>query len=241
MRAFAKRNFLEIIRDPLSVFFGVCFPLVLILLLNMIGRRAPVPMFRIESLAPGIAVFSLSFLSLFSALLISRDRESALMLRLTASPMKAADFIAGYALPLLPAALLQGVASFAAAAALGMRVTARIPAVLIALMPCAAVYIAIGLICGSVLNEKQVGSICGALLTNLSAWLSGAWFDVALVGGAFAKIAKALPFLNAVESLRAVLRGDTAAAWRSMRIVLAYALLLSAAAVFIFSKKLRKR
>ena len=92
---FARRNFKEILRDPLSLIFGLGFPLVLLLLLTAINRNVPAEVFTIEALTPGVAVFGLSFLSLFSALLIARDRSSAFMARVMASPMTAWDFILG--------------------------------------------------------------------------------------------------------------------------------------------------
>ena len=66
----------------------------------------------------------------------------------------------------------------------------------IGIIPMAFFNIALGLLCGSVMDIKQVGGICGALLTNLSACLSGVWFDLKLVGGVFEKIANVLPFFT---------------------------------------------
>ena len=63
--SFAKRNFTEIIRDPLNLSFLFGFPIVLLLLLSAIQANIPVSMFEIEHLAPGIAVFGLAFLTLF--------------------------------------------------------------------------------------------------------------------------------------------------------------------------------
>lgn len=41
MMVFAKRNTKEILRDPLTLFFGAAFPVILLLLLWMIGRNIP--------------------------------------------------------------------------------------------------------------------------------------------------------------------------------------------------------
>ena len=93
MLTFGKRCTKEILRDPLNLFFGLGFPIVLLILLNAIQDNVPVRLFEIESLTPGITVFGLSFMTLFSATLVARDRESALLQRLYTSPLKAADFI----------------------------------------------------------------------------------------------------------------------------------------------------
>ena len=93
---------------------------------------------------------------------------------------------------------------------------------------------------GSILNDKQVGGICGALLTNLTAWLSGAWFDLKLVGGVFEKIAYALPFVHAVEMERAVLIGNYGEIFMHLLVVLAYALVSLILAVIFFLKQMKK-
>ena len=239
---FSGRNTKEIVRDPLNLFFGLGFPLVLLLLLSAIQANVPVSIFEIEQLAPGMAVFGFSFIALFSATLISNDRASSFMTRLLASPLTASDFICGYALPLLPMALAQSAVCLAAATALGLRVGAlELLVTLLTFIPAALLFIAIGLICGSLLTDKQVGGICGALLTNLSAWLSGTWFDLELVGGPFQTVAEALPFVHAVDAARAALSGDYGAIWPDLAWVLAYAGILSAVAVLIFRHKMYEK
>ena len=162
--AFSGRTAKEILRDPLNLFFGLGFPLVLIGLLTAIQANIPVPMFELDNLTPGITVFGLSFMTLFAAVLISKDRESALLQRLYTTPLTASDFIFGYTLPILPIAVAQGVICYIAAALLGLKLTITVLYALLFLIPVALFYIALGLICGSVFNSKQVGGICGALL-----------------------------------------------------------------------------
>ena len=236
---FASRNVKEIIRDPLSLFFGIAFPLVLLFMLSAIQRNVPVDIFNIEHLTPGIAVFGLSFVSLFSATLISKDRTTSFLMRLFASPMHAGGFILGYTLPLVPMALAQSLICFIAAAPLGMELNLNTLLTAIVLIPAVLLFIGIGLLCGSVLNDKQVGGICGALLTNLSAWLSGTWFDIELIGGAFSKIAKALPFYHAVEAARAAASGSYSVIMPHLWWVIGYAVLTVAVAVFAFRRKMR--
>lgn len=240
MLTFANRTFKEIIRDPLTVAFGLGFPLVVLLLLTAIQTNVPVALFELDKLTPGICVFGLSFVSLFSAMLISKDRETSLQRRLFTTPLTAADFLLGYSLPMLPISVLQSVICYIAALILGLKPTVGILWALLFLLPAALLYIAIGLLCGSLLTDKQVGGICGALLTNLTAWLSGVWFDVSLMGKVFKKIADALPFIHAVELERAALAGDISAAVHELPIVLGYAVILSAAGIAVFTKKMKE-
>lgn len=240
MLTFANRTFKEIIRDPLTVAFGLGFPLVVLLLLTAIQANVPVALFELDKLTPGICVFGLSFVSLFSAMLISKDRETSLQHRLFTTPLTAADFLLGYSLPMLPISVLQSVICYIAALILGLKPTVGILWTLLFLLPAALLYIAIGLLCGSLLTDKQVGGICGALLTNLTAWLSGVWFDVSLMGKVFKNIANALPFIHAVELERAALAGDISAAVHELPIVLGYAVILSAVGIAVFTKKMKE-
>ena len=240
MLTFANRTFKEIIRDPLTVAFGLGFPLVVLLLLTAIQANVPVALFELDKLTPGICVFGLSFVSLFSAMLISKDRETSLQRRLFTTPLTAVDFLLGYSLPMLPISVLQSVICYVAALILGLKPTVGILWALLFLLPAALLYIAIGLLCGSLLTDKQVGGICGALLTNLTAWLSGVWFDVSLMGKVFKKIADALPFIHAVELERAALAGDISAAAHELPIVLGYAVILSAVGIAVFTKKMKE-
>lgn len=241
MWTFAGRNAKEILRDPLNLSTGLGFPLVILLLLSIIQANIPVSLFEIDRLTPGITVFGLSFMTLFSALLIARDRGSALFQRLYTTPMTPGDFILGYTLPLIPIALGQCVICYIAAFFLGLELTANLLYALAGILPVSLMYIAIGLLCGSVLNDKQVGGICGSILTNLSAWLSGIWFDLELLGGTFGKIANALPFVHAVEMERAALAGDLGGILPHLWWVLGYTAALMALAVWCFLRQMNKQ
>ena len=241
MLTFAKRCAKEILRDPLNLMFGLGFPVVLLLLLSAIQANIPVPLFEIGRLTPGITVFGLAFMSLFSSTLIARDRESALLQRLYTTPLKSSDFILGYMLPLLPIAMAQCAVCYLVAIAVGLPVTVNILYAILMILPVAVFYIALGLLCGSVFNVKQVGGICGALLTNLSAWLSGVWFDLNLVGGLFGQIANVLPFVHAVELERAVLSGNFGDIWSHLWIVLVYAVLATVGAIWLFLRQMKRQ
>lgn len=238
---FANRNMKEILRDPLNLAFGLGFPLVLIFLLSAIQANIPAPLFEIQQLAPGIAVFGLSFITLFSATIISRDRTSSLLQRLYTTPMTPTDFILGYTLPIIPIAVAQGVVSYLAALVLGLNFTSGIVYALVAILPISLLYIALGLLCGSVLTDKQVGGVCGALLTNLSAWLSGIWFDLELVGGTFRDIAYCLPFVHAVELERALLAGQFSQIFPHIWWVLAYGLAILVVAILLFLNQMKRQ
>ena len=241
MLTFAKRNLREMIRDPLMIGFSLGFPLILILLLSAIQASIPVSLFEIQHLTPGITVFGLSFMTLFSATVISRDRSTSFLQRLYTTPLTSLDFILGYTLPIIPLSVGQSVICYIVAIILGLDITVNILLAVLFVVPISILYIALGLLFGSILNDKQVGGICGALLTNLSAWLSGTWFDLELVGGVFKKIAYALPFVHAVDMERAVLSGNLADILPHLWWVLGYTIAAMVGAVLLFLHQMKKQ
>ncbi len=241
MMTFAKRCGKEILRDPINLGFGLGFPLILLLLLSAMQANIPVSLFEIDTLTPGITVFGLSFMTLFSATLIAKDRESALLQRLYATPLTAVDFILGYMLPLLPIALGQVVICYLFAIPLGLTISINILYAILGIIPMAIFNIALGLLCGSVFGVKQVGGICGALLTNLSAWLSGVWFDLELVGGVFEKVANALPFMHAAELEKSLFAGNFEIAVSHILPVLLYSVFATVVAVCCFLGQMKRQ
>lgn len=239
MSFLAERNFKEMLRDRLNIMFGLGFPIIVLLLLTLIQAHAPVELFTIERLAPGVAIFGLSFVSLFSAMLLARDRDESFLTRLFSSPLSSKDYILAYTLPMLPLGAAQIACCFLLSFALGLKINLNCLLCLAVSIPAVVLFVAIGLLCGSLLTDKQCGGICGALLTNLTAWLSGTWFDTALLGSGFDAAAHALPFLNAVEAGRAALDGRYGDIWAHLRIVITYAAVLCALAILAFGRKMR--
>jgi len=241
MHVFAKRCAKEVLRDPINLAFGLGFPLVLLLLLSTIQANIPVSLFEINTLTPGITVFGLSFMTLFSATLVAKDRESAFLQRLYTAPLTGFDFIMGYILSLLPVALGQTLICYLFAIPLGLTFNANVLYAVVGIIPMAIFNIALGLLCGSVFGVKQVGGICGALLTNLSAWLSGVWFDLELVGGFFERLANTLPFMHAAQLEKALFGGNFALATSHMLPVLVYSVLITVFAVLCFLRQMKKQ
>ena len=241
MLTFSLRNQKEIIRDPLTIIFSLGFPLVLLFLLTAIQKNIPIPLFQIQSITPGITVFGLSFMTLFASLLVAKDRESALLQRLYTTPLTAVDFILGYTLPILPIALAQAVVTYIAALFLGLKFSVNILLALLFIVPISIFFIAMGLLFGSILNVKAVGGVSGALFTNVAAWLSGIWFDLDLVGGAFKTIANALPFSHAVDLSRCVVQGNFIGIFPHIWWILGYSVIALVLAILLFLRQMKKQ
>lgn len=241
---FARRNALEILRDPISLFFGICFPIILLLLLTLINSAIPadahMTLYNIENLAPGIASFGLCFLSLFASMLVSKDRGSSFMLRLLTSPLTAWEFIAGYCLPMIPIGLVQVAVCYLVSAVLGLPVSIHLFSAVIGVLPTIILYTSLGLLLGTVLSEKAVGGICGALLTNLAGWLSGTWFSIEMIGGVFETICEILPFYSASLLSRSLVSGAYGDALKPLLCVIIWAVAAFVAAVLIFMGNMKK-
>jgi len=237
--AFSTRNFKEISRDPLTAVFGVLLPVLLLLMIHALTSAvgAVNPAFAIVNFAPGMAVFSLTFVMLFSSMVVSGDRASAFLSRLFASPMGAGEYILGYSLPVLAIGLIQAAVCLVAAAAFGLNLTNLLPA-LISLIPSVLLFAGMGLLLGTALTDRQTGGVF-PILINAATLLSGTWFDLKLIGGGFEAVGYALPFAHAVDASRLALMGNFAQALPHMGWVTLYAAALYALAVWLFRKKMR--
>lgn len=242
--AFTSRNTKEILRDAITLCFGLGFPLVMLLLFYAINKNIPaeahMTMFEMPSIAPGISVFGLSFMALFTGQLIAKDKTTSFTLRLFTSPLTSSEFILGYTLPLIPMAIVQSAICYIVAIILGLKISVNLLLAIVVNIPIAIVFIALGLLLGTVLNEKAVGGICGALLTNLCAWFSNIWFDISLVGGLFEKIANYLPFVHAVNAAKFAIRGNYGEIMPQLVWVMVYAVVLLAVAIAVFSLKTKE-
>ena len=239
---FAKRNIKEILRDPINLFFGLGFPLILLVLLSVINASIPPeannPMFSIENLAPGLAMFGTAFMALFTGMLVSKDRASSFLMRFFASPMTSFDFILGYTLPMLVMSLAQAAITLLASCIAGLELSGNLLLAILVTMLTSLLFVGFGLLFGSLLNDKAVGGICGALLTNVAGWLSGVFIPIDLIGGAFKKAAEILPFYHSVQAIKATLDGNFVEILPHLIIVLGYTIVIFILAIIVFHRRM---
>lgn len=242
MVLFSKRNTKEILRDPINFLFGLGFPLVLLALLSIVNAAIPADanntMFQIGNLAPGLAMFGSVFMALFVGMLVSKDRTSSFLMRLFTSPMSAMEFVLGYTLPMLVMAIMQAAITLLASGAFGLQINAHILLAMAVTALTSLLFVGAGLFFGSLLNDKAVGGICGALLTNVAGWLSGVFIPIDLIGGAFKTISNILPFYHSVEAIRAALSGHFSHILPHLSIVMAYTVAVFVLAMIAFKHKM---
>lgn len=242
MFIFAKRNIKEILRDPINLFFSLGFPLVLLVLLSVINSAIPPEakntMFQIKNLAPGLAMFGSVFMALFAGMLLSKDRTSSFLMRLFTSPMTATDFILGYTLPMIVMTIAQATITLLVASAFGLNININILFAIIMTALTSLLFVGTGLFFGSLLNDKAVGGVCGALLTNIAGWLSGVFIPIDLIGGVFKTITNLFPFYHSVEAIRMSLNGDFSLIFPHLIIVMGYTIVIFIFAIIVFNRKM---
>ena len=201
-----NRNMKEVFRDPLSILLGVALPVGFLILFTSIAKNVPLDLFTAKMLTPAIAVFGFAFLMMFSATLLTKDRQSAFLTRLLTTPLTSTDFILAYILPFLPLALLQIGVCFAVGSLLGYVFNWSSILALVVLIPTAVTCVGIGMVMGSLFTENQVAGI-GSVLITVTSVFSGVWMDLNMVGGVFKRVGYILPFSHAVDAARAITNG----------------------------------
>ena len=191
MLNFAKRKFKELIRDPLSFIFEIILPIFLLFIFQQIN--IPGESYRLENFTPGIIIFGFSFVTLFAATLVSKDRGSAFLTRLATSPMKSREYILGYILSLLPIIGIQSVLFFIGAIILGLSFTINIIFAILVSLFISVFFISLGILLGSLVSERATGGI-GSIIVQLVCFTSGMYFSKDLIGKGFSLVCEILPF-----------------------------------------------
>lgn len=230
----ANRNIKEVYRDPVSISLGLGLPAVLLVLFVSIDKNAPVEIFTVNALIPAVIVLSFGFLTLFSAMLLANDRQTAFLTRLLTTPLKPTDFILAYTLPFLPIALLQIVVCFVVGSFYGITYNLSIFIVLAIVFTIAIACIGLGMIIGSLFSEKQAPGV-GSIVIIVISLFGGVWMDLKMVGGVFGAVGYSLPFAYAIDAARAVLNGS---GWSAIAInfywVLGYTLIFFILGILCF-------
>jgi ABC-2 type transport system permease protein len=233
---FAKRNFKEIIRDPLSIIFSVLLPLFLLFIFKQIN--IPNESYELHNFTPGIVVFGFSFITLFTAMLVSKDRTSSLLIRLGISPMKSIEYILGYMLSIIPLTLIQNVLFFILAIALGLSFSINIIWAILISIVVAILFIAIGIILGSLFSEKASSGI-SSIVVQLVCFTSGMYFPRELLGDVFSRICEYLPFESCVTIIKGVMNANLESITiRNIIVFSIYTILALIISILIFKEKM---
>lgn len=232
---FANRNFKEIIRDPLSIIFAILLPLFLLFIFQQF--KIPNEVYKIENFTPGIIIFSFSFISLFTATLIAKDRSTSLLIRLAASPMKSSEYILGYTLAVLPVVIIQNILFFVVAIFLGLNFSLNVIYTILVSIPISILFISLGILIGCITTEKSASGV-SSIIVQLVAFTSGMYFSTEMMGEFFANICKILPFSRCVDITKGILNNNYHNLLSAVVILLLYTIVVMSIAIVVFKKKM---
>ena len=232
---FANRNFKEIIRDPISIIFAILLPLFLLFIFQQF--KIPSEVYKIENFTPGIIIFSFSFITLFTANLIAKDRSTSLLIRLGTSPMKPIEYVLGYTISVLPVVILQNVLFFVVAVLLGLDFSINIIYTILASIPISVLFIAFGILIGSVTTEKSASGV-SSIIVQLVTFTSGMYFDTSMIGNFFAKVCNILPFSRCVDITKGILNNNYQDILSTFIVLFIYTIIVVGLAILVFKRKM---
>ncbi len=236
MLNFAKRNFKELVRDPLSLIFEIALPIFLLFIFQQFNL--PDSVFKIENFTPGIILFGFSFITLFTASLISKDRSSSLLIRLGTSPMKSSDYILGYILSLMPIIIIQNILFFIVAILLGLSININILFTILISILISILFITLGILIGSLVSEKASGGV-GSVIVQLVCFTSGMYFPKEMVGKVFSTICSLLPFEGALNIIRSALNNKLSdITINDILVFIIYTAVVIILSIIVFKKKM---
>ena len=236
MLNFAKRNFKELIRDPLSLIFEIVLPIFLLFIFQQFN--IPSENYKLENFTPAIILFGFSFVSLFTSTLIAKDRNSSLLIRLGTSPMKPSDFILGYIISLIPIIIAQDILFFTVACLLGLTLSINIIFTILISMIISILFIALGILIGSLVSERGTGGL-GSIIVQLVCFTSGMYFPKESIGKVFEVICEILPFESSLNIIKGVLNNQLdIISLQNIIVFVLYTIVTLALAILIFKKKM---
>lgn len=247
--AFTSRNIKELLRDPLSYIFCLGFPILMLVIMSVVNSSIPpesgMTVFRIDNLCGGIAMFGQTFIMLFTALTVSKDRSGSFLVRMYATPMTSADFTGGYILPMLIIAVAQAVITFASSLVISLITGVSLSPLgmlisLLALIPSAVLFIGFGLLFGTLFNDKAAPGLC-SIIISLGSFLGNVFFDADNTGGIMLTICKCTPFYYCTKTARSAmaLNFSVESFLLPLLIVFFSAVTVTLISVFVFKAKMR--
>lgn len=231
---FAKRNFKEIIRDPLSLIFSILLPLFLLFIFQQF--KIPNEVYKLNNFTPGIILFSFAFVTLFTATLVAKDRETSLLIRLGVSPMASYEYILGYMLAIFPVVIIQDVLFFLLAIILGLSFNISIILTILVSLLISLLFIFLGILIGSLTSVKSASGT-SSVIVQLVCFTSGMYFSNDIVGDLFATICKILPFTSSLNIIRNTLNGISISV-SDILVVLVYTIVILILSIYTFKKKM---
>ncbi len=160
---------------------------------------------NIDFIAPGIIIFGLMIMISTSARIMLRDKESRFLYRLLTTPTRPWEFITGYSTGLVAIAVVQIITFILLGWLFGMDIVGNIALAFGVFLLTAICSIGIGMIVASLTKSETQGESLSWLFSIPLALISGVWFSAEFMPTYIQAIAKAFPFIHAVDAGRAII------------------------------------
>ena len=197
------RNLKEVFRDPIIYIFCLTFPIIMLLLFQIINKyAAESAIFNLSSLIPAIIMFSYSFVMLVLTLTVSKDRATQFLKRLCVAPIRFYHFLLAYCLLGLLIGILQTVLCIVAGFIISLftGVTffslAQIFLLVLTQLPMLIINVLLGIIFGTIFNDKTAPGV-SSIIISTSGILGGCWMPLEVMGG-LESFCRCLPFYPSV-------------------------------------------
>jgi len=238
MTALLKTETKLLLREPLLLFWGVLFPLVLLTVMGLAGDK-PDPdlggLTLVQTYVPVLIAFTFTILGV-SALptALATYRERGVLKRLATTPVRPSRLLG---------AQLTTSAAMAAATAVLILLLARVafdvplpreaPAFLVAVVLAAAALLGIGLLIAALAPRARIAGAIGTMLFFPLMFFAGLWIPLPVMPELLRRIGELTPLGAGVEALQEAAAGQ----WPELghlAVLVAYIVVLSVGAARVF-------
>ncbi|MGP3963727.1 ABC transporter permease [Nonomuraea sp. 3N208] len=224
-----------IVRDPMSAFFALAFPTVMLWVKLRTGKPLPGGLPSVDANVPMLTIFVIGMATLvILPATLAQYRERLVLKRLRATPASpgmlfGAQLAAHVLLAVLGTALIIAVGAIG----YGLSSPASVGAVVVAWLLAALSLSGIGLLLAAVVPSGRTATVLGLALFFPMVFISGAVIPFESMGGAMKSIGGMTPMAPAVETIRAAWEGQ-ALSPVSMAVMLGICLVTGGVAVKAF-------
>jgi ABC-2 type transport system permease protein len=227
------------LREPMALFWGLVFPVVLLVVLGVAGptkpQRALGGVKFIVAYTPVVMMFTLAILAL-SALptALASYRDKGYLRRLSTTPvgasrLLAAQIIINFALIAMAVILITLVAHFAFAVALPRQLGGFVLAIVLAM----AALLSLGILIAAVAPSQRIATALGSVLFFPLMFFAGLWVPQAEMGSVLRHVSQYTPLGAGAPAVQNAIAGR----WPGtvhLLVLVAYTVILCAAAAKLF-------
>ena len=217
MKSLLKMTWMEaklFLREPMSAFFTLVFPLIYLFMYGFISGNEPTPMYggqrTIEAAIPSLTAVIISMTGLMSTTItMATYREKGILRRLRTTPVSPLVVLGAQVIVVFVMTCL-GMLLLVAAGMLvyHVRFEGNAFSLLGGFLLCSLSFFGIGFILASIMPTVRTAWVAAMVLLYPMLFLSGAFFSVDLLPAAIQKISAFMPLTYVVNLLRGLWIGQ---------------------------------